>query len=436
MQNAESRASQGPLYSYAALRDRDLEVVMISTKVDVSIVMPCLNEAPSISNCIANAQAALEILAREDHLRGEIVFADNSSTDGSQAIARELGARVVHCPKRGYGEALRCGINAAVGLLIVIGDSDGQHDFREAIPMIRKLQDGFDVCLGSRFRGQIMPHAMDWKSRYIGTPILTILFNLLYQSSISDIHCGLRAFTKASFIRMRPRAASFDFNVEFLTKATLLHLQLTEVPVTVYSRVQSRTSHLRPWQDGWADLRYLLMLNPWWVFLMPAGVFGVLGLFLSVLFTLLLPGQVGITEPPQIGLPWVLVGGALLAVGHQAALLGLGSLLAGIRNGYRRAGPRLRQVYRLVSLENMLLSGAAFLVVGFVIGAWVLERNIGARPVSGADIGGLVAALTCSVIGMQQMLGGFLFAVIAGNEADLTVALNRQDEVGGDHKSE
>lgn len=408
---------------------------MTSLQVDVSIVMPCLDEAPSISRCVVNAQEALEILAAEDHLRGEIVVADNGSTDGSQAIARELGTRVVHCPKRGYGEALRCGINVAEGTLIVIGDSDGQHDFRDALPMIRKLQAGFDVCLGSRFRGQIVPQAMDWKNRYLGTPVLTFMFNLLYQARISDSHCGLRAFTKASFNSMHTKASGFDFNVEFLTKARLLRLRLTEVPITVYPRAKSRPSHLRPWQDGWRDLRYLLMLNPWWVFLMPAAVFGVFSLSILIYLVLPLLGPGSVTEPLRSRSSWVIVAGAFLALSHQSALFGIAALLSGLRDGYRRAGPQLSRVYRLASLETMLLSGMACLVVGLVVGCWLAVGHIESRTISEAIIGGLVAAFTLAVIGVQQILGGLLFAIVAGNEADLTVALTRRDEARVDHES-
>src|SRR5689334_8960280 len=188
--------------------------------LDVSIVMPCLNEVKTLPVCIEMAQAALDELRRAHGLVGEVVVSDNGSEDGSQALAESLGARVIHCPVRGYGAALRYGILGARGRYIVMGDADGSYDFRESVPMIERLMDGYELCMGSRFLGEIKPGAMPWMNEHIGNPVLTGILNLFFRSGLSDAHCGMRAFTKSSFERLDPTSRGMEFASEMLIKAT------------------------------------------------------------------------------------------------------------------------------------------------------------------------------------------------------------------------
>ena len=219
-------------------------------EIDVTIVMPCLNETQSLPHCIGNALDALARLRAELGLTGEIVIADNGSTDGSQALAAELGARVVPVARRGYGAALIGGCEAAFGRLIMMGDCDGSYDFTEGVTMIAKLEEGYDLCMGSRFKGGIAPGAMPWKNRYIGNPALTGILALFFRSGISDAHCGLRAIRKEAFERLKLTGSGMEFASEMVIKAALLKLKMTEVPATLSPDLRARPPHLRPWRDG------------------------------------------------------------------------------------------------------------------------------------------------------------------------------------------
>ena len=233
-----------------------------SRGADVSIVMPCLNEAKSLPACIANARVALERIRTEFGLFGEIIVADNGSTDGSQLIARALGARVCDIERRGYGAALIGGMQAANGAYLVMGDADGSYDFRESVAMVRELMRGADLCMGSRFLGGIEPSAMPWKNRYIGNPVLTFVLNLFFDAGVDDAHCGLRALTKDCFQRLALSGSGMEFASEMIIKAALKRQKIAETPVTLRCDLRDRPPHLRPWRDGWRHLRYLLMLSP------------------------------------------------------------------------------------------------------------------------------------------------------------------------------
>ena len=237
---------------------------------DVSIVLPCLNERQALGHCLDSARQALDIIAARHGLSGEIVVADNGSTDGSRDLAISIGARLVDVPVPGYGAALRGGLASAEGRFLVMGDADGSYDFREAVPMVEALLDGADICMGSRFKGGIAPGAMPWMNRYIGNPILTGLLNLLFHCKVDDAHCGLRALTKPCFERLRLDGSGMEFASEMLLKAVLLEQRIAEVGVTLRPDRRGRPPHLRPWRDGWRHLRYLLMLSPFWLFGLPA----------------------------------------------------------------------------------------------------------------------------------------------------------------------
>jgi glycosyltransferase involved in cell wall biosynthesis len=251
---------------------------------DVTIVMPCLNECRTLAHCIAVASRALETLNARHALVGEIIVADNGSTDGSQELAERLGARVVSVSRPGYGAALCGGFAAARGRYLVMGDADGSYDFLEAVPMVEALMNGADLCMGSRFKGGIKPGAMPWKNRYIGNPVLTGILNLLFRAGIDDAHCGLRALTKGCFKRLRLEGSGMELASEMVIKAALLGERIAEVPVTLWPDRRDRPPHLRPWRDGWRHLRYLLMLSPSWLFALPAGLLGLAAL--AILMTI------------------------------------------------------------------------------------------------------------------------------------------------------
>jgi glycosyltransferase involved in cell wall biosynthesis len=385
--------------------------------LDVSIVMPCLNEASCIATCIANAEDALLMLAEQHGLGGEIVIADNGSTDGSQAIAIALGARVVPVAKRGYGAAMIGGGHAARGRYIVFGDADGSYDFREAVPMVAELLNGADLCMGSRFLGGIEKGAMPWKNRYIGNPVLTGIANLIYRTGISDAHCGLRAATADTFNALRLSGSGMEFASEMVIKAALQRRRIAEVPATLSCDLRTRAPHLRPWRDGWRHLRYLFMLSPTAMFILPGAIAAMLSLMILGMATLHALAPQILSQLGMFGNYWQVAASAIGAIGHQSLILGLAARLYGVREGYRPAGQHSAWLARYVSLETMLLSGLFSALVGGAVLAgtiwsWKL-RDFGPTYSVLPAVGGTLLI----IIGLQTVLGGFLLAIVGGNEA-------------------
>ena len=393
---------------------------------DVSIVMPCLNEARWLPVCIANAQEALVILERELGLSGEILIADNGSTDGSPAIALSLGARVAHVSRRGYGAALIGGFSAARGRYLVMGDADGSYDFRQSLELVRRLTEGADLCMGSRFKGGIEPGAMPWKNRYIGNPALTFVLNLFYGSGVSDAHCGLRALTRSCFQTIGLTGAGMEFASEMIIKASLKGMRIAEAPVTLSRDLRDRAPHLRPWRDGWRHLRYLFMLSPVWAFAAPAGA-AALGAL--AIFALAAIGSVSPTpQDNPIGNYWIILAGALLGLSHTAGLLAAAAYLYGCREGYRSPNWRDQRFARWISLDSMLIAGGATILAGIaILGAVVAYwSQIGFQAIP--SVLPAVAGTTLVVIGAQNALGGFLLAILQGNEAQFLQAVEAQIE--------
>ncbi|MBW8784731.1 MAG: glycosyltransferase family 2 protein [Novosphingobium sp.] len=389
--------------------------------------MPSLNECQSLPHCIANAHEALALIMERYGLIGEVVVADNGSTDGSQALAESLGARVVPVAQRGYGAALIGGCHGAAGRFLLMGDADGSYDFTDGVAMIGRLVDGADVCMGSRFRGGIAPGAMPWKNRYIGNPALTGVLNLFFRSGIDDAHCGLRAITKDAFLDCGLAATGMEFASEMVIKASLRGLRIDQVPAKLSPDLRDRAPHLRPWRDGWRHLRYLLMLSPTWLFGVPALLALCLGLALlgAAGVDYLSPGTV-----PAIGAYWTLLGSASVAVGHLALLMALAGHLYGIRAGYRSPTFVTGIARRVANLESMLVTGLALLATGAAILAcvaygWVHRDFRAASSLLPPALGTLAITL-----GMQNMFGGFLMAIIGGHEArffgDVTVDRRRE----------
>lgn len=392
----------------------DLNPARTLQPIDVSIVMPCLNEIQSLPHCVANAQQALALIEDRYGLSGEIVIADNGSTDGSQQLARSLGARVVDVPRRGYGAALIGGGEGAFGQYLLMGDCDGSYDFTEGVAMIGSLEAGWAVCMGSRFKGGIAKGAMPWKNRWIGNPALTGILNLFFRTGISDAHCGLRAIRKDAFLKLRLSGTGMEFASEMVIKAALLKLPMTEVAATLSPDLREREPHLRPWRDGWRHLRYLFMLSPTWVFGMPSlGAFGV-GLLIMAMGVLHLLGLV----PGYVGASWLLVGAMLTCLGHMGSIFAVAGHLFGVREGYRRPRSWLLRVRPVFNLEALLITGIALIVLAAIgltaVGYWWSASNFAALPTTLP----IAVAGSMGVIGMQNVFGAFLLAIIGGNEAD------------------
>ncbi len=386
--------------------------------VDVSIVMPCLNEVQSLPHCIANARDALRQIEQDYGLAGEIVIADNGSTDGSQQLATSLGARVVPVARKGYGAAILGGFQAAFGRFLVMGDADGSYDFTDSVAMIGKLTEGADLCMGSRFRGGIAPGAMPWKNRYIGNPALTGMLNLLFRSGIDDAHCGLRAIRKDALDRLNLAGSGMEFASEMVIKASLKKMQIAEVPATLSPDLRDRAPHLRPWRDGWRHLRYLFMLSPTWVF----GVPGLAALMLAtIIFGTAGAYATGLVEgTPFFGVSWCVIAAFLASCGHFCLLMGVAMHFHGVRSGYRRLRPSLARLSPLLTLETMLVAGLAIIVIAMTgLGLVGMQWSAGGFEALHNPLA-LIGSTALGAIGLQTLFGAFVLAIIAGNDNRLT----------------
>ncbi len=393
--------------------------------VQVTIVMPCLNEVQSLPHCIGNAREALQRIEAAYGFSGEILIADNGSTDGSQALATSLGAHVVPVPARGYGAALIGGCHAARGRFILMGDCDGSYDFTDGVAMIGKLAEGAALCMGSRFQGGIAPGAMPWKNRWIGNPVLTGVLNLFFRSGIDDAHCGLRAIRKESFQRLRLSGTGMEFASEMVIKAALLKLPIAQTPAKLLPDLRDRAPHLRPWRDGWRHLRYLLMLSPTWAFGVPAVSALGLGFVILLVSVLAALGATGRNIP--FGESWILVGAMLCTVGHSGALMAVAAHLYGVREGYRRPRGWLLRARGFLKLETLVVLGLAMMAAGLLsaggIAAYWSASAFAALPTT------LPVAIACTlgVCGFQTLFGGLLLAIIGGNQADFMKGAEDKD---------
>ena len=392
--------------------------------VDVSIVMPCLDERRTLAHCIEVAQRALDILKARHGLAGEIVIADNGSTDGSQDLASRLGARVVTIRRRGYGAAVCGGFAAARGRYLVMGDADGSYDFVEAVPMVEALMNGADLCMGSRFKGAIKPGAMPWKNRWIGNPVLTGILNLLFRSGIDDAHCGLRALTRRCFEKLRLEGRGMELASEMVIKAALLGQRIAEVPVTLSPDLRGRPPHLRPWRDGWRHLRYLLMLSPHWLFALPAGLLGTAAL--AILMTMSVAWLSG-AEGTRFGNYWAILAGSTLTLSHIGIVLALAGQLYGIRERYRTPSGLLKLMAPRLTLETMLIAGLAAIAVGVAILVAIVAYWSAHSLEPIASVLPAVVGTSAVAIGTQNVLGGFLLSIVSGNDAELLRAAPAAD---------
>jgi glycosyltransferase involved in cell wall biosynthesis len=378
------------------------------TSVEVSIVMPCLNEAETLANCIRHAQSAIA----KGGLTAEIIVADNGSTDGSQQIAKDLGARVVDVPRKGYGSALIGGIDAAQGRFVVIGDADDSYDFESIGPLIDKLREGYDLVVGNRFMGGIEPGAMPWSHRWIGNPILTFISRVFFHAPVGDTHCGLRAFKKDAYEGMRLRATGMEFASEMVIKASLKGMRITEVPVVLRPDGRSRPPHLRTWRDGWRHLRFMLLFSPRWLFLYPGLALFAVGVVLSAL---LLGGPLHLAGV-RLDIHTLLVAGFLSLIGYQLVLFAVFTKIFAVRMGFHPPHPVLEGLFRYITLEVGLLAGALMVLAGIVglvlaVASWQsvgfgnLDPSLTMREV--------IPAVLLLAIGTQTVFASFFISILS-----------------------
>jgi glycosyltransferase involved in cell wall biosynthesis/uncharacterized membrane protein YwzB len=374
---------------------------------EVSIVLPCLNEAETLAECIRRARGAIE----DHHLVAEIIVADNGSTDGSQAIARRLGATLVAVDPKGYGSALRGGIGAAHGKYIVMADADASYDFGSIYPFIQKLRAGYDLVIGNRFRGGIEPGAMPWTHRWIGNPILSRVGRLFFGSRVGDFHCGLRAFRREAYERMDLQTTGMEFASEMVVRASLCGLRVTELPAVLHKDGRSHRPHLRPWRDGWRHLRFMLLFSPRWLFLVPGGALLTFGLLLSLR---LMAGPLPV-GPANLDIHTLLVAGFLCLVGYQLIVFAVFTKIFAIREGFHPPHRQLNWVFRYVTLEVGALAGLAMALAGLVAlvaAFWSWQRvRFGALDPR-VTMRVAIPAVVVMALGIQTIFASFFLSIL------------------------
>jgi len=375
--------------------------------VEVSIVMPCLNEAETLAACIQKAQSAIE----KDGLSAEIIVADNGSTDGSQAIAKELGARLVPVARKGYGSALIGGIEAARGEFVIMGDADDSYDFTAIAPLIEKLRGGFDLVVGNRFRGGIERDAMPWLHRWIGNPVLTFISRVFFHTPVGDMHCGLRGFRKDAFARMRLKATGMEFASEMVIKASLKRMRITEVPVTLRPDGRTRAPHLRTWRDGWRHLRFMLLFSPRWLFLYPGIALFAIGLIVGAALEMG-PVKVG---PFGFDISTLLLAGFCCLIGYQLVVFAVFTKVFAMREGFHPPNAAYAAMFRYVRLETGLVLGLLMIVLGVgglvlavlswqTLGFGVLDPRTTMREV--------IPAAVLLTLGVQTVFASFFLSIL------------------------
>ena len=332
--------------------------------VEVSVVIPCLNEANSLAFCLDKARHAF----RASGLSGEVIVADNGSTDGSIQIAEEHGARVVHVAERGYGSALQAGIAAARGPFIVMGDADDSYDFTDVPRFVEKLREGYDVVMGDRFRGGIKPGAMPLSHKYIGNPGLTALLNTLFRARIGDSYCGMRGFTRALYDRLDVRSTGMEFALEMIIKAAQIGARIAEIPIVLWPDKRGRAPHLRSFRDGWRSLRFMLMYAPNWLFFLPGAMLAAVGLFL-VLW--LLPGPRRISPRVILDVHTMIFGVIFTLMGVQILSIGAFAKVFSYAERFDRGSVSLQRTLRRVTLETGLVLGLILFLAGFAGCGWI-----------------------------------------------------------------
>lgn len=378
-----------------------------SNALELTILMPCLNEAETIAACVSKARSFLE----SRNIRGEVLVADNGSTDGSQAIAISCGARVAAVPVRGYGAALLGGIQAARGKFIIMGDADDSYDFSALDPFVEKLRQGFDLVMGNRFLGGIKPRAMPPLHKYLGNPILTGIGRLFFRSPCGDFHCGLRGFKRESVLSLALTAPGMEFASEMIVKATLRKLHITEVPTTLSPDGRSRAPHLRSWRDGWRHLRFLVLFSPSWLFFYPGALLLLLGV---VGMVWLLPGQQAAGRI-KFDVNTLTYAAAAVICGFQAVVFYVFAKTYAIRYGLLPQDRLVYRLHRLMRLEIGLVAGLGLIVIGLGLGAYALGswglRSFGPlQPDQSLRI--VIPSATLLILGLQVMFSSCLLSIL------------------------
>jgi glycosyltransferase involved in cell wall biosynthesis len=375
---------------------------------ELTILMPCLNEAETIAPCVGKALGFLE----RSNIEGEVLVADNGSTDGSQEIARTQGARVVAIAEKGYGAALLGGIEMARGRYIIMGDADDSYDFSNLEAFVEKLRAGADLVIGNRFKGGVTPGAMPFLHRYLGNPVLSFLGRLFFNSKIGDFHCGLRGFNTDRLRSLRLVTTGMEFASEMVVRACLAGYWIEEVPTTLAPDGRTRRPHLRTWSDGWRHLRFLLIYCPKWLFFYP----GLALLFVGLIgAAILLPGAITISQDLRLDVHTLLVAAMCVLLGLQSVTFGMIARRYAARSGLIPSSLRYAGMLEWITLERMLLIGLALAIFGF--GGFLWSLSVWARTGFGSldypfVMRILITSMTAIAAAIQLVLSAFLMSIL------------------------
>ncbi len=372
----------------------------VTDDCELTILMPCLNEAATVGACVDAGIAAL----RASGTAGEVVVADNGSTDGSREIAAAHGARVVPVDELGYGAALGAGIAAARGRYVVMADADQSYDFLQAGAYLAKLREGYDLVMGNRFQGGIAPGAMPALHRHLGNPVLSGLGRLFFGSPVGDFHAGMRGFRREAILGLDLRTTGMEFASEMIVRASLAGLRITEVPTTLSPDRRGRPPHLRTWRDGWRHLRFLLLYSPRWLFLYPGMFLLAAGTIASALLI------------PTARVHTLVYAAAAVLIGFQTVLFALFTKIYAINEGLLPEDPRFDRIFRVATLEAGLAVGGLLLLAGLAGSIWALAvwdaTSFGELDPSALTMRIVIVSATASALGFQTILSSFFFSIL------------------------
>jgi hypothetical protein len=375
--------------------------------IELTVVIPCLDEALTLAGCVREAIDAMQ----SSEIVGEVVVADNGSTDGSQKIATDNGARVEPIAIKGYGNALRGGIAAARGQYIIMGDADGSYNFSHLPRFVERLRDGADLVMGNRFLGGIEPGAMPWKNRHIGNPILSFIGRLFFKTGIGDFHCGLRGFTTEAYQRMDLRTTGMELASEIVIKSVLFGLRVEEVATELRKDGRDRPPHLRPWRDGWRHLRFMLLFSPRWLFWYPGIVLMTLGIAGGAA---LLPGPLALGKI-ILDVHTLLFAGVAILIGFQAVSFAVLSKLFAVRAGLYRSEASFEKWIKHLTLEVGLVAGSMLIAIGLIlsIGAVRFWGDQGFGSLQPTEtLRWVIPGALSLLLGFQMILTSFFLGVL------------------------
>ena len=384
--------------------------ITTSESIELSIVLPCLNEELTVGNCV---KQAISFLAGSG-VKGEVVVADNGSTDRSVEIAEENGARVAHISQKGYGSALAGGFKAARGKYIIMADADESYDLVNLMPFVEKLRQGYDLVMGNRFKGGIKKGAMPWHHKYIGNPVLSFVGQLFFRTPAKDFHCGIRGFSKGAIEQMSLQTSGMEFASEIVVKASILGMKVAEVPTTLSPDKRDRPPHLRSFRDGWRHLRFLLIYSPRWLFLYP----GIVLLFLGGIASLaLFFGTVNIGFRP-LDFHSFIIAGTVMTVGLSMVSFALITRVYAYNFGLLPSRPRFFSLFKFFNLEIGLISGVVLIAFGIIliVRAAILSYTPGFDSIGfGSSIRLVFGSSLAIIVGSQVILTSFVLSMLGLN---------------------